>query len=273
MSTWNRKASKGGDGNFERAPAGNHPAVLIGLIDMGTQENNFQGNVTWQHRAYFVYELVNEKMQTAPGRNFILAVDLTVSMNEKAKLRKWIEARTGKQIPDGVEYDISQELGQPVLLNVVLNKDGYPKIESVGSVPRGMNVAKPQNTPTTMTLDEFRAGAPVPSFCPYLYGEPLANVIKRAQEITGKGLPPQAPPAGSAPPPPPPPAPAVNGRDGSADYYWVMLETGKAPYKLTAADAGREILSKGLTPETVMACKDGTQAWAMASTFGITTPF
>jgi hypothetical protein len=46
MSAWKTKASKGGDGNFEKAPAGSHPAVCVGMFDLGTQENDFQGNVT-----------------------------------------------------------------------------------------------------------------------------------------------------------------------------------------------------------------------------------
>lgn len=263
---WTQKATKGGDGHFERAPAGNHPAVLIGLIDMGTQENNYQGNVTWQHRAYFVYELVLEQMKTAPGRHHILATDLTVSMNEKAKLRKWIEARTGKQIPDGVEYDISQELGQPVLLNVVLNKDGYPKIESVGSIPKGMTVPAPQNKPVTMTLDEFRAGGRVPEFCPWLFGERIEDHIKRCQEITGKGLAPQAP----AVPPGSQPAPAQNEDDAR---YWAVIEQGKPPILVTLNQACHEVFSKGINPDAVMMCKEGGAEWVKASALGVKAMF
>ncbi len=267
---WTKKTTKSGDGEFERVGAGNHPAVLIGLIDMGTQENNYQGNITWQPRAYFVYELVMEKMTTAPGRNHILATDLTVSMNEKAKLRKWIEARTGKQIPDGVEYDISQELGQPVLLNVVLNKDGYPKIQSVGSIPRGMNIPAPQNKPTTMTLDEFRAGGKVPEFCPWLFGERIEDHIKRAQEITGKGLT-EAPPAeykgptfaGSSSQPPPPPSAVPDER------YWVSLEQGKPPILLNLVQAGQEIFTKGVHPDNIFVCKEGSSEWVKASSVGV----
>jgi len=277
--SWKTTANKGQGDGYEKAPAGNHPAVLVALVDMGTQENNYQGNVTWQHRAYFVYELVNEQMKTAPGKNHLLAIDLTVSMNEKAKLRKWIEARTGRQIPDGQEYDISQELGQPVLLNVVLNKDGYPKIESVGSVPKGMNVGKPQNTPVAMTLEEFRAGKPVPSFCPWLYGERIEDHIRRAQEITGKGKPAEAPAPANRPAPPsgrpaPPSSSQASPPASNGKMFWLDLgngQTNDAP--LNATEAGHALLSRGLNPETTMACVDGTSEWKPASTFGIDTPY
>jgi hypothetical protein len=282
--SWTQKASKGGDGNFERAPAGNHPAVLIGLIDMGTQENNYQGNVTWQHRAYFVYELVMEKMTTFPGKNHILAIDLTVSMNEKAKLRKWVEARTGKQIPDGVEYDISQELGQPVLLNVVLNKDGYPKIESVGSVPKGMTVPAPQNKPVIMSLEDFKGTGRVPEFCPWLYGEKLEDHIKRAQEITGKGTnqpapataPPSVvpvPPSGAPKPPSANGAPAPPAANGATDRkFWLDVGGGKVK-EFKESESLDVLTMHGVAPEFAMVLLEGTNEWKPAASFGMKTAF
>lgn len=270
--SWTQKASKGGDGNFERAPAGNHPAVLIGLIDMGTQENSFQGNVTQQHRAYFVYELVMEKTQA--GKNHILATDLTVSMNEKAKLRKWIEARTGKQIPDGAEYDVSQEVGQSVLLNVVLNKDGYPKIESVGSVPKGMTVPSPTNKPVVMTLDDFKAGHKVPDFCPWLYGEKIEDHIRRAKELNGATIPtvpsqpsrPAPPSANGSNRPSPPSAPRADRRffidrgNGQVDEF---MESNSMDYLTT----------NGIDVAKAMVLLDGTNEWKPAESFGLKTAF
>lgn len=50
--------SKTGGGNYEKPPPGNHPAVCVAIIDMGTQKQEYQGNVTFAHRAYFVWELV-----------------------------------------------------------------------------------------------------------------------------------------------------------------------------------------------------------------------
>lgn len=272
MGAWTQKASKGGDGNFERAPAGNHPAVLIGLIDMGTQENNYQGNVTWQHRAYFVYELVLEKMQSLPGRNHILAIDLTVSMNERAKLRKWIEARTGRQIADGEEYDVSQELGKPVLLNVVHNKDGYPKIESVGSIPKGMAVPSPQNKPVIMSLDDFKATGKVPEFCPWLYGERLEDHIKRAQELTGKGLPePAKEPAKPAPSgrPAPPSAQQPPTKDRK---FWLDLGNGQVD-EFMESNSINYLTGKGVDASKAMVCLDGTEEWKTAESFGLKTAF
>lgn len=186
MSAWTQKAtSKGGE--FEKPPVGNHPAVLVAIIDMGTQEQEFQGNVTYPHRAYFVWELVQEKMSGTKGTNHVIGIDLTVSLNVKSKLRQWIEARVGKQMPEDADYDISKELGQPCLLDVIANKKGYPVVNGMKAVPKGMKVDPPQRKPVAITLDDYKANfACIPDWVPYLYGETIADHIARCQELTGK---------------------------------------------------------------------------------------
>lgn len=186
-SSWTQKANKGTGGNFEKAPAGNHPAVLVAIIDMGTQENEYNGESKSQHRAYFIWELVTEKMSGTKDRNHLIGIDLTVSLNEKAKLRQWIEARTGKKMPDDLEYDISKELGQKCLINIV-EKNNYPKIAGISALPKSLPCPEPQNTPIAISLEEFRTGAKtIPDWVPFLYGEHLAEHIKRCEELTKKG--------------------------------------------------------------------------------------
>lgn len=176
--SWKAKAAKGGSGDFEKAPPGNHPAVLIGLIGMGIQENEFGGEKTRQRRAMFVWELVTEKNKA--GGSFIIGIDLTVSLNEKAKLRQWIEARTGKPMPEGHEYDLSKELGKPCMLNVT-EKNGYPKVAGMAAVPKGFTVPAPTRQPFIWDVDQIDANGhfELPSWVPYLYGEPLSEHIKR----------------------------------------------------------------------------------------------
>lgn len=187
MSNWTLTASKGvGEGGFEKAPPGNHPAVLVAVIDLGTQTiDGFQGAPAKdQHRAFFVWELVHEK-KAGTNLNHVIAIDLTLSFNEKAKLRKWVEARTGKPIPDGQDFDVTKELGQSCLLNVIANNKGYPRIEGVSAVPKGMMVPAPQNKPIAISLAEFRDGAEIPGWIPYLYGQPISSVIRGCKEFQG----------------------------------------------------------------------------------------
>lgn len=184
---WTQKATKGSVGGTSKAPPGNHPAVLVALIDMGTQTvDGFNGGPSKeQHRAYFVWELVSE-LEAGTTNNHLIAIDLNVSLNEKAKLRKWIESRAGKPIPDGVEYDILKELGKPCLLSVILNKDGYPRIEGVAAVPKGTTVPKPKRELFSWSLDQFQESgevAGIPDWIPWLFGRPITDHISECAEI------------------------------------------------------------------------------------------
>lgn len=185
-SAWNQKVNSGKGEGFEKAPVGNHPAVLVAMIDMGHQEQEYGGNVTYPHRAYFVWELVTEKMSGTKDRNHLIGIDLTISLNEKAKLRQWIEARVGKKMPDDAQYDISKELGQKCLLDVIANKKGYPVVNGMKAVPKGLSFPANQNTPFALTLEEFTSGTPIPDWIPYLYGESIGEHISRCQELAKK---------------------------------------------------------------------------------------
>lgn len=184
MSVWNLKPTKGEGGAFAKAPAGNHPAVLVAIVDMGTQKNDFQGQTKWQHRAFFVWELVAEK-QEGTDKNHVIGIDLTLSLNDKATLYKWIAARLGKPVPDGEDYDLSKELGQPCLLNVT-EKNGYPKVSGVSAVPKGFAVPAPQHQPYSWHLSQAADGlVNIPDWIPYLYGKPIGDHIKQSRELGG----------------------------------------------------------------------------------------
>lgn len=185
---WVTKVSnKGGD--FEKPPVGNHPAVLVAIIDMGTQEQEYLNQTKSLPRAYFIWELVDAKMSGTKDVNHVIAIDLTVSLNKKAKLRQWIESRVNKQMPEDFEYDITKELGQKCMLDVIANKKGYPVVNGMKSVPAKLSFSPAQRSPVFISLDDFREKGEsiLPEWTPYCYGEPLADIINRCHEITGKG--------------------------------------------------------------------------------------
>ena len=179
------KQTKGG-GKQEKAPPGNHLAILVGIFDMGTHEITYKEKVSIQHRVYFAWELTGEVI-AGTTKNHIIGTDLTFSLNEKATLRKWIESRTGKSIPeDGASFDIASELGQPCMLSVVMNGE-YPKIAGMAAVPKNILKVFPNPTyPLTLVeLDQFKAGTPIPEWCPWLFGNELADHIRACREMGG----------------------------------------------------------------------------------------
>lgn len=184
MSAWTVPTKSTGDGGgYEKPPAGNHVAVLVAIIDLGTQKREYDGEDKWQHRALFVWELCNEKAQS--GRNHVIGAAVTVSMHERSTLRKWVQARRGVTLPDGADFDISAELYQPCLLNVVLGDKGYPRVDGLSALPKGMPVPAATYPRVLLSLDDHRGGAKLPEWVPYLYGQPVADVVRRCREFAG----------------------------------------------------------------------------------------
>ena len=207
MSVWNQTASKGlsGEGGaFEKPPAGNHLAVCVAIIDMGTQRKEYKGKETTPHRAYFCWELLNCKMTGTTGRNHVIGIDLTLSLAETATLRAWIEGRLGTRLTNNVLYSINQELGQPCMLNVIKVAKGekdYPKIDGVTAIEVGRSIPMPQNKPILAELADVASGRfIIPEWIPWLYGEHLMDHIRRCEEIR-KGVVTLAPGVASTPPP------------------------------------------------------------------------
>lgn len=276
--SWGMSGSWSGTG--EKAPIGNHPAVLVAIIDMGNQwQRGFSGEPgKWAHRAFFVWELVAEKKSN--GFNHTLGIDLTMSFHEKSKLRKLIEARTGKKFMDvtaaKADAIVSAEIGQACLLNVVNNKGGYPIIDGVGALPKGMTCPPPKNTPTTIPF--VKGATPdIPEWVPWLFGKKIADRIAESKENGGKGEEGgngqySSPPSSSRPAPPP-----SNGKPPIEDrneLFWVSggpLDDEKEHPRHEIADW---IPSSGMKASELKVCKAGQSTWKAATEYGFKdTPF
>jgi hypothetical protein len=177
------KASSGG-GSSEKAPPGNHLAVLVGIIDLGTQEHSYQGKTSWRRDVFLVWELVSKKI-AGTTKNHLISAAVTLSLAEKATLRKWIESRRGKKIADGEAVELGDELGKGCLLNVVLSDKGYPRVDGVASIPDGLPEPKASYSPVAIDLDQFKSGAEIPDWVPWHYGSPVVDHIKGSRELGG----------------------------------------------------------------------------------------
>jgi hypothetical protein len=221
-----------------------------------------------------VWELVTE--QNKSGKNFLIGHDINISLNEKAKLRKWIEARTGRPIPEGSEYDISKELGQPCLLNVV-EKNGYPKVEGVSGVPKGTTVPPATRTLVSWMLDDYATAGRVdlPEWIPWLFGRAITDHIMDCKEIvTGDVKPgqpnvsPNAGPSkatgstGGAASSPPASRPPKKPAAATISKFWVALSDAAEPVLVTKDELKHKFETvQGVDWKEPIVCLDGSDQW------------
>jgi hypothetical protein len=177
------------EGEYEQPPEGNHLAVLIAMVDLGTQRQEYNGEVTNYRKVYLAWELVEEEKEE--GSPHVIGRDYTLSFAENAGLRKMMEKWMGKKIPPGEKPRMTALLGKSCMLSVAHtpSRDGtrhFAKVDLIAPLPKSV-------TPKPSTHKPFFWDMSIPgdppdlSALPYLYGEPLVDWIKRSPEWAKRG--------------------------------------------------------------------------------------
>ena len=139
---------------FEKHPTGNFAARCYQVIDLGTHPNVQYGGS--QHRVRIVFES-SEPMKD--GRPYSIGASYTLSIHEKARLRKDLESWYGKkfdsdEIDKAGGLDLRKLIGRPALINVVHDGE-YANIGSIGPLPRGMTCPDAVNETLVFDISEW----------------------------------------------------------------------------------------------------------------------
>lgn len=113
-------ATNSGGKEFKKVPAGCHFAICNMVVDLGIQETSFKGQAKSQHKVYIRWEVPDErivwekdgKSQEGPCS---IGATYTLSLSEKANLRKVLENWRGKPFTDTElkGFDITTIAGKP----------------------------------------------------------------------------------------------------------------------------------------------------------------
>lgn len=208
-------------GDYESCPAGNHPGVCIGLIDLGTHWESFQGGPEKkQRKVLFVWEVdVGEEGKVdrkVIGRDFNLTMreDGTVAYGNKSNIRKLLEGWRGKEYGPDEDIDPEAVVGKGCLVSVkskiTANKKEISVVDSVSALPKGMKPFKPENPIVKYSADS-EDGAPDQKWLPRVFGEEIHKILERSLEWNGTGR-----RNGSAPAQEPVGAVAGSGQNGGS---------------------------------------------------------
>lgn len=177
-------AKSSGEGNYEPIPAGVHIAICYALYDLGTHYSEKFGNMA--HKIILSWELPEERIKgEKDGKKFdmprAISKEYTLSLNEKANLRKDLENWRGKKFTEEelAGFDVGKIVGAPCQINVVHTPKGdktYSNIGAIMPVPKGYKCGKPENETVYYIIEEDKKD--VPSQCP----EFIRKKIEASQE-------------------------------------------------------------------------------------------
>ncbi len=132
-------ATAGESKSFAPAPEGVHQGVCVDVVDLGVIPG-FGGKP--QHKAVIVWQ-IDEKRDD--GSRFLLFKKYTLSLNEKATLRKDLEAWRGRAFSREEEmgFDVESVIGANCMVNVQHrpSQDGtktYANIVSLTPLPKAL---------------------------------------------------------------------------------------------------------------------------------------
>jgi len=198
-----KQTSSGSD--FKLPPAGSFLARLYRIIDIGTQTTEWMGKKKMQRKIIAMFELHGEDndgqpLQTVEGKPLIVSKRYTLSLDEKATLRKDLEAWRGKAFTqeelDGFNLEVL--LGKCCMVSITHSTyDGkeYANIAGISQVPAALKkLGEPVGVNELMifTLDPFDQD----KFSKLSEG--LQGVIKKSAEYRNT-FEPNAPVVSSAP--------------------------------------------------------------------------
>lgn len=152
----------------ELIPAGTHLARCYQMIEIGTVKENIMGQDKILTKVRVGWELPEERRVFSADKGeqpFVISKEYTLSMNEKANLRKDLESWRGKGFTekDAEGFDITKLLGVPCMLNIIhreaKNGNTYDNIAGIMPVPKSMKCPDQENKTFVLSYDKFDYGA------------------------------------------------------------------------------------------------------------------
>jgi hypothetical protein len=139
-------AKDSGGGSFTPVAPGMHLARCYRIVDLGTQKTEYQGQVKHLQKVMIQFEVHGEDdngnpLVTAKGEPMSISKNFTLSLAEKATLRKDLQAWRGRDFtPDELRgFELKNVLGAWAMITAAKSLGGngkeYTNIVSINPVP------------------------------------------------------------------------------------------------------------------------------------------
>jgi hypothetical protein len=171
--------------NHVPIPPGNHIARCIEMIHIGTITEDSTSIYAGKqvNKVRLTWETPDELHDFGKGpQPFMISKEFTLSMNEKATLRKMLESWRGVAFKEeeAKAFDVTRLLAKACMLSVIhkTSRTGkvYAEISSIASLPKGFECPAQVNPSKVLSFDEWNEDLfnSLPDF--------LKNKIKSSRE-------------------------------------------------------------------------------------------
>jgi hypothetical protein len=136
-----------GQNRMEPIESGTHIATCVQMVHIGTVEDEFDGKPVKGNKVRLTFELPNELVkfkEDEPEQPRFISKEFTLSLNEKATLRKFLDSWRGVPFTEdeAKSFDITKLLGVSCMLSITIKKskksgNAYNDILSASKLMKG----------------------------------------------------------------------------------------------------------------------------------------
>ena len=168
--------------SYPTVSVGVHKARCVRVIDLGTQQNDYQGQISWKRQVMLIWEVPSETDNK--GEPLTISKFYTLSLNEKTNLANDLVSWRGRPFTETEKkaFDISKVAGKPCSINVILNQNGKPKVSTVMPIGKNDEIAQQFHPNMVFSITDFQEKKmEVFNQLP----EGIRNIILKSKELEG----------------------------------------------------------------------------------------
>ena len=168
--------------SYPTVSVGVHKARCVRAIDLGTQQNDYQGQISWKRQVMLIWEVPSETDNK--GEPLTISKFYTLSLNEKANLANDLVSWRGRPFTETEKkaFDISKVAGKPCSINVILNQNGKPKVSTVMPIGKNDEIAQQFHPNMVFSITDFQEKKmEIFNQLP----EGIRNIILKSKELEG----------------------------------------------------------------------------------------
>ena len=180
MTTLVVTASEGNTG-YPQVPIGMHNARCIKVIGLGTQKQEFSGEISYKEQVLIIWEVPDELNNDEP---MTISKFYTLSLHEKSNMGADLSSWRGRAFTEQEKkgFDLINILGIPCTLNIIEGNNGKSKVVNVLPLATKEELPKQYNEDVFFSIEDYQQGNREVF---NQLSEGIRNIILRSKELEG----------------------------------------------------------------------------------------
>jgi len=173
--------AKSAETSYPKVPIGVHKARCVKVIDLGTQKQEYGGEISWKRQILVIWELPEELNNDQP---MTISKFYTLSLHEKANLGMDLTSWRGRPFTETEKqgFDVTKLIGVTCQVNVMHKDNGKEDISSIMPLGKDDKIAEQFNPSVSFDIGDYQKGQKE-TF--NQLSEGIRRMILRSKELDG----------------------------------------------------------------------------------------